>query len=867
MPSSSDDFVASSDSGSSASESEGGVSASDGEDESTSDSEQGSSNQSGVSEDDSDDCMNSRQKMVKVAREFKRVIQETWRSRPRDRPRRNFEKMEEMPEFLKQSNDPEMKLRDYQLEGLNWLLRAWTKRNSSILADEMGLGTLLMLQTTCIVTYLGKTIHMHQIEGPYLVVVPLSTMTAWQREFEKWAPGMSIIVYVGDKTVREQLSSEIFEKDGKELRVNMPEKFDDWERFEEEHKDYQDHEGISILHKKLEPFLLRRVKKDVEKSLPAKVEQILRVDMTQQQKRFYKLILTKNYEELSKGVKGSISGFVNVIMELKKCCNHTSLVREYDEIPNDPSARLQQLLKSSGKLILLDKLLCRLKETGHRVLIFSQMRLDGSMSTELRMQAIDHFNAVGSEDFCFLLSTRAGGLGINLATADTVVIFDSDWNPQADLQAMSRAHRIGQTRQVNIYRLVTKNSVEENIVERAKQKLVLDHLFGAEELFKEKPGEEKELEVDIDDILSGAETREVDNMENGNDLLNSFKYANFALDEEKDLANLDTTNLIDRMASTDERIASVSWDSIIPKEEIERMEEDKRLKLEAEMNLGPRQRVKVNNVYQADDIKSSKKKKKRRKKDEFDDEEESDDSAPKKKRGRKSKSANGELKNGTTKEKKLRGRKKKEAGDSNSTDTPKVKKPRQRKNNENGPSIKKNDGERKHKKTESKDKVKSASKRDSSTPSKPMVSEKLRQMQRIKFEVERYKDVVIDKKSPYFNKVVDAFRPAGHYLKRLVNKDDSHDADRALQKIGDFIVNYVSTSEKKDRWFNLLWIFVSRFFDPPKEPNELFKKYVQISTQRAHHHKHKPVTDTPERHSFSNHHQHSSSKHKSPLER
>lgn len=229
--------------------------------------------------------------------------------------------------------------------------------------------------------------------------------------------------------------------------------------------------------------MLRRVKKDVEKSLPAKVEQILRVDMTTQQKQFYKWILTKNYEELSKGVKGSINGFVNVVMELKKCCNHSSLVRQYDHVQHEAQGRLQvshylllfkriffqQLLKSSGKLILLDKLLVRLKETGHRVLIFSQMvmmldilqeymslrrfatqRLDGSMRSDLRKQALDHFNAEGSTDFCFLLSTRAGGLGINLATADTVIIFDSDWNPQNDLQAMSRAHRIGQKKQVSI---------------------------------------------------------------------------------------------------------------------------------------------------------------------------------------------------------------------------------------------------------------------------------------------------------------------------------------------------------------------------------------------------------------------------------
>jgi len=144
---------------------------------------------------------------------------------------------------------------------------------------------------------------------------------------------------------------------------------------------------------------------------------------------------------------------------------------------------------------LLDKLLKRLKEQGHRVLIFSQMvrmldllslycrmrgfqtqRIDGSTDNLRRQQAMDHFNLPGSSDFVFLLSTRAGGLGINLATANTVVIFDSDWNPQNDLQAMSRAHRIGQKDTVNIYRFVTKATVEEDILERAKQKLVLSHL-------------------------------------------------------------------------------------------------------------------------------------------------------------------------------------------------------------------------------------------------------------------------------------------------------------------------------------------------------------------------------------------------------
>lgn len=139
----------------------------------------------------------------------------------------------------------------------------------------------------------------------------------------------------------------------------MPERFRDWPEFERAHTE-RDHKGISALHKKLEPYLLRRVKKDVEKSLPAKVmmnkawelentflfsalkvEQILRVDMTAQQKQFYKLIITRNYQELSKGVKGSIAGFINIVMELKKCCNHCSLVRPEDSFEDEAQARLQ----------------------------------------------------------------------------------------------------------------------------------------------------------------------------------------------------------------------------------------------------------------------------------------------------------------------------------------------------------------------------------------------------------------------------------------------------------------------------------------------------------------------------------------------
>uniref|UniRef100_A0A8C6ZCD1 Helicase C-terminal domain-containing protein n=1 Tax=Nothoprocta perdicaria TaxID=30464 RepID=A0A8C6ZCD1_NOTPE len=318
-------------------------------------------------------------------------------------------------------------------------------------------------------------------------------------------------------------------------------------------------------------------------------------------------------------------------MELKKCCNHCYLIKPPEENEKENGLEtLQSLIRSSGKLILLDKLLTRLRDRGNRVLIFSQMvrmldilaeyltikhypfqRLDGSIKGEIRKQALDHFNAEGSEDFCFLLSTRAGGLGINLASADTVVIFDSDWNPQNDLQAQARAHRIGQKKQVNIYRLVTKGTVEEEIIERAKKKMVLDHLviqrmdttgrtvldnnsgrsnsnpfnkeeltailkFGAEDLFKELEGEESEpQEMDIDEILRLAETRENEVSTSATDeLLSQFKVANFATMEEEE-------------TELDER-SQKDWDDIIPEEQRKKVEEEERQKELEEIYMLPR---------------------------------------------------------------------------------------------------------------------------------------------------------------------------------------------------------------------------------------------------------------------------------------
>jgi SNF2 family DNA or RNA helicase len=172
-----------------------------------------------------------------------------------------------------------------------------------------------------------------------------------------------------------------------------------------------DHTKLQRLHQELQPYMIRRVKKDVEKSLPPKVEQILRIEMTNAQQEFYQWILTRNYQELSKG-RSTTASLLNIVMELKKCCNHSSLVSEPKLYERSDPKYLQTLIRGSGKLILLDKLLTRLRATGSRVLIFSQMvmmldviadylqlkmypfqRLDGSIRGDVRRQAMDHFNA------------------------------------------------------------------------------------------------------------------------------------------------------------------------------------------------------------------------------------------------------------------------------------------------------------------------------------------------------------------------------------------------------------------------------------------------------------------------------------------
>jgi chromodomain-helicase-DNA-binding protein 1 len=369
---------------------------------------------------------------------------------------------------------------------------------------------------------------------------------------------------------------------------------------------------LQDLHAAIAPFILRRTKETVESDLPPKTEKIIRVELSDVQLEYYKNILTRNYAALNAHNTGQKSSLLNIVMELKKVSNHPYMFPGAEEKVLAGSTRredqIKGLIASSGKMMLLDQLLAKLKKDNHRVLIFSQMvkvldilgdylrlrgyqfqRLDGTIAAGPRRLAINHFNAEDSQDFCFLLSTRAGGLGINLMTADTVIIFDSDWNPQADLQAMARAHRIGQKKPVTVYRLVSKETIEEEVLERARNKLLLEYLaiqagvtddgkafkeefrqkglrldeaksaddiqwvlkMRSQKMFEQSGNQERLEQLDIDSILENAEVTKtkVDDKMNlstgGIDWDNFMQYTDVKVDD----LNLD-------------------WDQIIPAEQL-----------------------------------------------------------------------------------------------------------------------------------------------------------------------------------------------------------------------------------------------------------------------------------------------------------
>jgi SWI/SNF-related matrix-associated actin-dependent regulator of chromatin subfamily A member 5 len=524
-------------------------------------------------------------------------------------------------------------LREYQLEGLNWLARLYNNGISGILADEMGLGKTV--QTVAMIGYLTE---FKDAPGPHMVLAPKSTMSNWIKEFRKWLPDHRIVYVGGSKEEREQqLKTEVqpdkfdvvitsfeivcreknhFKKfhwryfvideahrikneksqlsmvvrelkthsrlllTGTPLQNNLhelwallnfllPEEFADADDFDAFFDSSEKAEEVTgKLHRILRPFLLRRLKADVEKGLPCKTEINMYVPMSAMQKKLYANLLKKDVDAIN-GKGGERSRLLNIVMQLRKCCNHPYLFEGQE--PGPPFVEGEHLVENSYKLRVLDKLLDKAKAEGNRVLIFSQMtrvldiledycwfrshkycRIDGGIAGEVRENMIEDFMRDDSDKFIFLLSTRAGGLGLNLQKANWVVLFDSDWNPQVDIQAMDRAHRIGQTKEVMIYRFITESSVEEKVLERAFKKLFLDAMvvqqgrlsekhkaaskdelldmirFGADTVIRMTDAENEDF--DIDEVLAKGKAKTEEMNAKVKEMAGSSMAANFSMD-------------------------------------------------------------------------------------------------------------------------------------------------------------------------------------------------------------------------------------------------------------------------------------------------------------------------------------------------
>ncbi|KLJ08698.1 chromodomain-helicase-DNA-binding protein 1 [Blastomyces silverae] len=597
--------------------------------------------------------------------------------------RAHFEPIHGTPSYVQNGE-----LKEFQVKGVNFMAYNWVRGRNVVLADEMGLGKTV--QTVAFINWLR---HVRNQQGPFIVVVPLSTMPSWAETFDNWTPDLNYVVYNGNEAARNIIKDYELLIDGNVRRPKFHVLLTTYEyclvdatflsqikwqfmAVDEAHRlknresqlyaklfefkspsrllitgtpvqnnlgelsalmDFLNPGLIQIdedmdlgceaasvklveLTKSIQPYMLRRTKSKVESDLPPKSEKIIRVELSDIQLEYYKNILTKNYAALNQGSTGQKQSLLNIMMELKKASNHPFMFPNAEsrilEGKTGREEMMRALITSSGKMMLLDQLLAKLKKDGHRVLIFSQMvrmldiladymdvrgyayqRLDGTIAAGPRRLSIEHFNAPESNDFAFLLSTRAGGLGINLMTADTVVLFDSDWNPQADLQAMARAHRIGQTRPVSVYRLVSKDTVEEEVLERARNKLLLEFITiqrgvtdkeatelkdkmtraghqiseptssddisrilkrRGQRMFEQSGNQKKLEELDIDSVLANAEehkTEQPEGMEvdGGEEFLKAFEFVDVKVDE-------------------------LTWDDIIPKEELEHLkaEEERR---------------------------------------------------------------------------------------------------------------------------------------------------------------------------------------------------------------------------------------------------------------------------------------------------
>ncbi|CAA3021981.1 ATP-dependent DNA helicase DDM1 isoform X1 [Olea europaea subsp. europaea] len=442
------------------------------------------------------------------------------------------------------------KLKSYQIKGVKWMISLWQNGLNGILADQMGLGKTI--QTIAFLAHLKG----NGLDGPYMIIAPLSTLSNWMSEIARFAPSLHAIIYHGDKKDRDEIrrkhmpktigpkfpivitSYEIALSDarrylrhynwkyvvvdeghrlknskcklvkelkqlpienkllltGTPLQNNLAElwsllnfilpdifssheEFESWfdfsgkcnnEALKEELEEKRRAQVVAKLHAILRPFLLRRMKSDVEQMLPRKKEIIIYATLTAYQKNFQDHLINRTLEDhlretvdAGRGMKGKLS---NLMIQLRKNCNHPDLLESaFNGSYLYPP--VEQIVGQCGKFQLLDRLLAKLFERKHKVLIFSQW-------TKI-LDIMEYYFSEKGFEVC-----RIDG---NVKLSER-----KRQNPQMDLQAMDRCHRIGQTKPVHVYRLTTAQSVEGRILKRAFSKLKLEHVVIGKGQFKQE---------------------------------------------------------------------------------------------------------------------------------------------------------------------------------------------------------------------------------------------------------------------------------------------------------------------------------------------------------------------------------------------
>lgn len=455
---------------------------------------------------------------------------------------------------------PGCELRDYQLQGVQFLLDRFHRGTSSILADDMGLG-----KTAQASAFLHVLKQLHGINGPHLVVAPLSTLTSWTRELARWAPQLRVVKYHGERRARQHIRSGRHNREA--VYVTTPALVNQDKGFfrkkswvvvvvDEAHVlkahdtaitsvsrkltascriavtgtpihnnvrevwslmgflypwlicgyDAQDEDPVreaEACARVLQYIMLRRTKEEMELGIPPRIDEpVTMLQPTYVQSELLSLLTAQALESGHSHQQLRVS-----LSHQRAVCNHPCTLRllAWEGRAANGRMPIEEKLKAAGvpmdaahiiepsaKMRFLDVQLPRWKAEGHRCLIFSNFtstldllealchlrgfsyeRLDGSCNRVERELSILRYNSAKSSTFLFLVTTTAGGVGVTLTGADTVVLFDAHFNPQLDRQAADRAHRIGQTRTVHVHRLCLRGTVEEHIRETAHRKASL----------------------------------------------------------------------------------------------------------------------------------------------------------------------------------------------------------------------------------------------------------------------------------------------------------------------------------------------------------------------------------------------------------